>query len=74
MSYHEEKRQVTCPKCGTLNHIIIAYAGDSRGNEREDADCYSCNAVIDREKCFAIYTADTEAEALLQLRKMQNRA
>jgi hypothetical protein len=31
MSYTEETRQSTCPSCGKLNHVIVAYAGDYRG-------------------------------------------
>jgi len=74
MSYSEETRQETCPSCGKLNHIIVAYAGDSRANEREEASCFNCGAIVDREKCFAIFTGETEAAALSSLRGMQNRA
>ena len=74
MSYSEEKQQKACPSCGTLNHIIVAYAGDYRANERENATCFDCDAIVDQEKCFAIFTGETEAVALLPLRRMQNRA
>ncbi|PZU72132.1 MAG: hypothetical protein DI546_14585 [Rhizobium sp.] len=32
MSYTEETRQSTCPSCGKLNHVIVAYAGDYRAS------------------------------------------
>jgi hypothetical protein len=74
VSYSEEKRQKACPSCGKLNHIIVAYAGDYRANESEDVTCFGCSAIVDREKCFAIFTGETEEAALLSLRRMQNRA
>ena len=74
VSYSEEKRQETCPSCGALNHVIVAYAGDYRANEREEASCFNCGETVDREKCFAILTGETEEAALMSLRRMQNRA
>lgn len=74
MSYSEETRQVNCPSCGKLNHVIVAYAGDYRANEREEATCFNCEATVDREKCLAIFTGETPEAALLPLRRMQNRA
>jgi hypothetical protein len=74
VSYSEEARQATCPSCGKVNHVIIAYAGDYRANERENAECFNCDAIVDREKCLAIFTGETAEAALLHLRQMQNRA
>lgn len=74
MSYSEETRQKACPSCGRLNHIIVAYAGDYRANEREAVDCFDCGAAVDEEKCFAIFAGETDEAALLQLRRLQNRA
>jgi RNA polymerase subunit RPABC4/transcription elongation factor Spt4 len=74
MSYTEETRQTICPSCGKLNHIVVAYAGDYRANEREEAACFNCRAIVDREKCLAIFTGETADAALRSLRQMQNRA
>ncbi|MCB2074964.1 MAG: hypothetical protein H6917_04920 [Novosphingobium sp.] len=74
MSYSEEERQKVCESCGKLNHIIIAYAGDYRANERESTTCFDCGAVVDREKCLAIFSGETPEAAKLPLRKMQNKA
>lgn len=74
MSYTEESRQTICPSCGKLNHIIVAYAGDYRANEREEAACFNCQAIVDREKCLAMFTGETLDAALRSLRRMQNRA
>lgn len=74
MSYTEETRQTNCPSCGKLNYIIVAYAGDYRANERDEAACFNCEAIVDREKCLAIFTGETADAALRSLRRMQNRA
>lgn len=71
--YTEEKRVVEC-KCGATNHVVIAYAGDYRANERESEGCYSCGDIIVREKCWCIHTGPTPEDAIMQLRKLQNRA
>lgn len=73
MSYSEGRREVTCGECSAHNHVIIAYTGDYRANERETARCYKCAAPVDNEKCLAIFTAETAAEAEAQLRAMQGR-
>lgn len=74
MSYSEETRQANCASCGKLNHVVIAYAGDYRANEREEASCFNCETIVDRERCLAIFTGETPEAALLLLRRMQNRA
>ena len=50
MSYSEQTRQANCASCGKLNHVVIAYAGDYRANEHEEAACFNCEAIVDREK------------------------
>ncbi len=50
MSYTEETRQTSCSSCGRLNRIVEAYAGYHRANEREEATCFNCDAIVDREK------------------------
>lgn len=72
--YSEETRIATCGGCGKTNHIVIAYAGDHRANEKETAECHSCGAVVTREECFAIFAAETAAGAIQLLRRLQNRA
>jgi hypothetical protein len=74
MSYFEETHVVTCGSCGKVNHVVVAYAGDSRANERETEDCWNCGAQVYSEKCFAIYGGETPEAAILSLRKMQGRA
>lgn len=71
--YSEETRTKICANCGATNHIIIAYAGDEIANERESTECFACEKIVDREKCFAIFSAKTPEEALTQLKKLQNR-
>jgi hypothetical protein len=73
LAYYEESREAVCAKCGEQNHVIIAYSGDARANERETVSCFECNAALADEKCFAIYSGATADEALQQLRRMQNR-
>lgn len=74
MAYSEEARTVICSKCGSLNHVIVAYSGYGPANERETAECFQCGAEVDREECFAIYAGSTAEAALSKLRRMQNRA
>jgi hypothetical protein len=74
MSYHEETRTEICPSCGVTNHVIIAYSGDYRANEREPVECFSCDKHLLTEKCFALYAGPTPEDAVLHLRRMQNRA
>jgi hypothetical protein len=74
MAYNELNHETVCAKCGATNHVIVAYAGDYRANERETVDCYKCGEELETEKCWAIYSAATPDEALLKLRKTQNRA
>ncbi len=71
MSYSEERRETTCGACGAVSHVIIAYSGDSRANERETTSCYKCGEQVDGEKCFAIFAAASAAEG--RLRTMQSR-
>ena len=74
MSHSEVTRMKICPKCGKTNHVIIGYAGDGRGNEGEKTECYNCGATVDEDKCFAIFSGKSAADALLQMRQMQGRA
>lgn len=72
-SYSEETRVIEC-KCGATNHVVIAYSGDYRANERESEDCYSCGTSIVSERCWCIHTGATLEDAILKLRTLQNRA
>jgi hypothetical protein len=74
MAYKELTHETACTNCGVKNHVIVAYSGDYRANEREAVDCYKCGDELETEKCWAIYSAATAEEALLKLRKTQNRA
>ena len=73
VSYSEERREACCKGCGATNHVIVAYAGDYRANERETARCYECGVEVDADRCFAIFAAASAAEAEALLRSMQNR-
>ena len=73
-SYSEAAHETVCPACNTNNHVLVAYAGDYRANEREPVDCYRCGATLESEKCWAIFSAGTAEEAVVQLRRTQNRA
>ncbi len=74
MAYHEELQVHTCGNCRAVNHVLVAYSGDSRANERETADCFSCRNEIAAEKCWAIFAAASAEEAVAQLRRVQNRS
>jgi hypothetical protein len=74
MAYNELTHETVCSKCAVNNHVIVAYSGDYRANEREAVDCYECGEELETEKCWAIYSAATAEKAMLKLRKMQNRA
>lgn len=74
MAYSEDIHEAACPKCGTVNHVVVAYAGDYRANERESVACFDCGAHLETEKCWAIYSGPTPEAALVPLRKLQNRA
>ena len=74
MAYGEDTHETTCGGCGTVNHVVVAYSGDYRANERESVDCFECGEQLETEKCWAIYSGPTPEAVLLPLRKMQNRA
>lgn len=74
MAYSEDTHEKACDECGAVNHIVVAYAGDYRANEREDVACYDCGAHLESEKCFAMYSGPTAEAAVLAIRRMQNRA
>lgn len=74
MAYSEIAHQTTCEGCETVNHVLVAYAGDYRANEREAVKCFDCGAELETEKCWAIFSGPTAEAALAPLRKMQNRA
>jgi hypothetical protein len=54
--------------------VVIAYSGDYRANERESVECCECGGWLASDKCLVMYSGQTKEEALLKLRKVQNRA
>lgn len=74
MAYYEDTHETICGACGATNHVVVAYAGDYRANERETVACYQCDVQLEGDECWAIYSAATAAGALLKLRRTQNRA
>jgi predicted RNA-binding Zn-ribbon protein involved in translation (DUF1610 family) len=73
MAYYEEKLALPCPKCGTRNHIMAAYAGDSRANESEPVLCFKCRELVTTIECWCAFSAETPGEAEAMLRRVQNR-
>jgi serine protease inhibitor ecotin len=73
MAYYEEKVVLPCPKCKANNHIIAAYAGDSRANEREPVFCYKCKELVTTIECWSVWSASTPEAAEKMLRLVQNR-
>jgi len=72
--YSESFETHACGKCGTVNVVVIACAGDYRANERESVECCKCGGWLASDKCWAMYSGTTKEEAVLKLRKLQNRA
>lgn len=72
--YSEVLETHTCSNCGTVNHVVIAYSGDDRANERESVECCKCGSHLHSEKCWTLFSGETQDAALLRLRKLQKRA